>query len=297
MARTPKLSPVPSYRLYRERTHESREFWIHCETIPARTHLHNWEIAVHRHDAFFQIFLVTAGSGEMLGGGAPRQFEAPCALFIPPGAAHGFRFARDVDGLVVTALADRLTTLAAGDRAVAEFAAEARIVGIGDGAPVANAIHRIHAEAGSRAAGSALLMEALVTDTVVSLARTAGGDGREAREPGDRDARRIEALEDLIGAHYREQRPVAFYASRLGLSAPHLNRLTRQMTGFSVQELVSRRVLDSARRELVFTPTPVQAIALALGFQDPAYFNRFFRKRTGTTPGAYREAERRRLAR
>ena len=54
--------------------------------------------------------------------------------------------------------------------------------------------------------------------------------------------------------------------------------------------------MEAARRDLVFTPTPIQAIAYSLGFSDPAYFNRFFRRHAGLTPGAFREAERRKLA-
>ena len=62
-----------------------------------------------------------------------------------------------------------------------------------------------------------------------------------------------------------------------------------------MQALVEQRVLEAARRELVFTPTPVNRIAESLGFADPAYFNPFFSTRVGTTPGAFRDAERKRL--
>ncbi|MCR4269467.1 helix-turn-helix domain-containing protein, partial [Nitratireductor sp. ZSWI3] len=111
-----------------------------------------------------------------------------------------------------------------------------------------------------------------------------------------RDSQRMQALEMLISTHFREHRPVGFYAGRVGVSVAHLNRLARRGAGASVSQLITRRLLEAARRDLIFTPTPVQAIAYSLGFQDPAYFNRFFRRQTGTTPGAYREAERRRLA-
>jgi AraC family transcriptional regulator, transcriptional activator of pobA len=55
-------------------------------------------------------------------------------------------------------------------------------------------------------------------------------------------------------------------------------------------------LLEAARRDLIFSPSPVQKIAYSLGFSDPAYFNRFFRRMTGTTPGAFRTEERHRLA-
>jgi AraC family transcriptional regulator, transcriptional activator of pobA len=62
-----------------------------------------------------------------------------------------------------------------------------------------------------------------------------------------------------------------------------------------VQGLIARRLLEAAQRDLVFTPSPVQKVAYSLGFSDPAYFNRFFRRMTGTTPGAFRPQEREKL--
>lgn len=284
---------MPTYKLYGEDFVSSPDFWLHTETIPERTTLHNFEIAEHRHAAFFQIFLVVAGRGELLAGGAVEQFAAPSAIFIPPGAQHGFRHSRDIDGLVVTARADRLSAVTASDRAIAEFAARPRIVRLDAGSEARRAVAMLAMLAGERsdgAAGRAMMLEALMTMAIVGLARAAGaadGPRPETAEP------RAEALLSLIGTHYREHRPLAFYAARLGVSATHLNRIARAATGLSVQGLVSRRIVEAARRELVFSPSPVQTIAYALGFSDPAYFNRFFRRATGMTPGSYREAERR----
>lgn len=288
---------IPSYRLYREKSGESGDFWIHSETIPERTHLHNWEIAQHRHDSFFQIFLLTAGHGEIASEDELRRFSAPCALFIPPGAVHGFRFSREIDGLVVTALGDRLRSIAAADRQIAAFATETRIVTLGqddaDAGFTVDCVRRLHDELHGRAVGRMLLLEPLTIAAVVALAR-AGSTAPSAGDPDDGD--RIETLMTMVAAHFREHRPVSFYADAVGLSAAHLNRLARTATGLSVQGLAARQVMEAARRDLVFTPTPIQAIAYSLGFSDPAYFNRFFRRHAGVTPGAYREAERRRLA-
>ena len=288
---------VPSYHLYGEKTADPADFWIHTETISERTKLHNWEIAAHRHEAFFQVFLVENGHGEMLLGGADRRFAAPAALFVPPGAAHGFRFSRDVEGLVMTARSDRLAALAAADRAVAALAGAPSVLPLPDGSSgeVGTALARIHAELHGRAPGRILVLEPLVTLALVGLARlgvaTSGPSGERRR-----DEARIDQLHALIAAHFREHRPAGFYAERIGVSRTHLNRLARAGTGRSVQQLLADRIMATARRDLVFTPTPVQSIALALGFSDAAYFNRFFRKAEGRTPGAFRMAERRRIA-
>lgn len=287
---------IPTYKLYGEDFSTSPDFWLHIETIPERTRLHNFEIAEHRHETFFQIFLLQQGDGELLVGEAVERFEAPCAIFVPPGAPHGFRYSRDVEGYVVTARADRLSAVTASDRAISEFAARLRVVKLDRGAEaarIAGIVEGLVAEHGGLAPGRAMLLEALMTTAIVGLARAAGVADREVvntLEP------RLEALLSLIGTHYREHRPLAFYAARLGVSATHLNRIARAATGLSVQGLISRRIVEAARRDLVFSPSPVQTIAYSLGFSDPAYFNRYFRRATGMTPGAFRETERRRAA-
>ena len=293
------MQPIPSYRLYREKTGESDDFWIHCETVPERTRLHNWEIAQHRHDSFLQVFVLTAGHGEMDEAARTVHLAAPCAIFIPAGAVHGFRYSRDIDGLVVTALADRLRPLVAADRKVSAFASQTRVVdlgGDGDAAFAMDCVRRLHAEIHGRAPGRMAMLEPLMISAMVGLVRAGPAAGVEDAALHDRDHRRMDRLATLIAAHFREHRPVGFYADALGMSPAHLNRLARAATGFSVQGLAALLVMEAARRDLIFTPTPVQAIAYSLGFSDPAYFNRFFRRQAGMTPGAFREAERSKLA-
>jgi AraC family transcriptional activator of pobA len=284
---------VSTYRLYGEKPAESADFWLHCETLPERSRLHDWTIAAHRHEAFFQIFLVARGQGEMLVGERWEAFSGPAVLFIPPGAVHGFRFTPDVDGTVVTALADRLRSLAAADRQVAIFAETQRVVVLDadDFNGVPQAIGRIAQEASRLAEASNVRLEALITQAIVGLARITSP--KTGSVPG-REQVRLAQLQTLIATHFREHRPTAFFAGRIGVSATHLNRMTRLTSGLSVQDMLANRLLDQAQRDLIFTPTSIQAIADSLGFSDPAYFIRFFRKDMRTTPGQFRAAERKR---
>ncbi|MBI1619074.1 helix-turn-helix domain-containing protein [Aquamicrobium zhengzhouense] len=291
---------IPSYRLYREQYGESGDFWIHCETIPERTHLHNWEISPHRHESLFQIFFMSEGAGEIAGQHGSSRFKAPCAIFIPPREVHGFSYSRDVDGLVLTVVSDRLTTLAAADRQVALFASKIRIVPTApedaDAMFAIECVRKLFDELTGRAHCRLLLLEPLMTGAIVGLVRSVSAAGAADDGLDDRDRHRIETLATLIAANFREHKPVSFYSETLGVSAAHLNRIARRATGYSVLGLITMQLLEAARRDLVFTPTSVQGIAYGLGFSDPAYFNRFFRRQTGMTPGAFREAERRKQA-
>ena len=84
----------------------------------------------------------------------------------------------------------------------------------------------------------------------------------------------------VVEARYLEHWPAQRFARELGLSETGLNRLCRRLTGLTAFELIQQRVTLEARRKLVYSAHSVSSIAAELGFKDPAYFCRFFRRRS-----------------
>jgi len=58
-----------------------------------------------------------------------------------------------------------------------------------------------------------------------------------------------------------------------------------------VSRLIAERIVLEAKRDLVFSALSIQQIALRLGFEDQAYFSRFFTQNAGLPPRQYRERE------
>jgi AraC family transcriptional activator of pobA len=92
----------------------------------------------------------------------------------------------------------------------------------------------------------------------------------------------------LVEAHHAAHWPVSRYASRLGLTPERLNRLVRAEAGCSALDLVHERLAREACRRLVYVAAPIRKLAFELGFEDPAYFCRFFKRRLGCSPRDYR---------
>lgn len=82
----------------------------------------------------------------------------------------------------------------------------------------------------------------------------------------------------------------AAYASKLSVHVNHLNRAVKETTGKTTTEHIALRIIQEARALLQHTAWNVSEIAYSLGFENPAYFNNFFRKMTGTTPGEVRNS-------
>jgi AraC family transcriptional activator of pobA len=106
------------------------------------------------------------------------------------------------------------------------------------------------------------------------------------------DAERLRRFRHLIESQYTKHWPVERYARRLAVSGTSLNRLCRELAGTTAFELIQQRLALEARRRLVYAGSPVSTIAGELGFRDPAYFSRFFRRHSGLSPHEFRRRNR-----
>lgn len=107
-------------------------------------------------------------------------------------------------------------------------------------------------------------------------------------DPSSRSMSLAEAFLDSIDADGGWRRPVAGHAERLGVSAAHLSAVTSEVLGVAPKDLIAERTLVEARRRLVQSSDSAASIAAALGFADASQFGRWFKRRSGETPGAFR---------
>ncbi len=74
------------------------------------------------------------------------------------------------------------------------------------------------------------------------------------------------------------------------MTAAQLGRICRDELGHSPMSLVNDHLIREAQRDLVYSGMTIKQIAHALGFEDAAYFSRYFRKQTGATPTEFQAA-------
>ena len=106
------------------------------------------------------------------------------------------------------------------------------------------------------------------------------------------DVRVFHEFNELIETHYREHIKLKRYAGEIGVTEARLNEICRRLSGLPSKRLVIERVMQEARRRLLFTTRSISEIGYELGFRDPAYFARFFRRNAGMTAGQYRSSDR-----
>lgn len=92
----------------------------------------------------------------------------------------------------------------------------------------------------------------------------------------------------LIEQHYTKVHRVSDYAAMLSVTPNHLNDTIRKAVGKTAGDVIQDRLLLEARRSLVYSVMTAKEIAYAIGFNDPAYFSRFFKTHTGMSPEEFR---------
>ncbi|PWJ60487.1 AraC-like DNA-binding protein [Dyadobacter jejuensis] len=100
---------------------------------------------------------------------------------------------------------------------------------------------------------------------------------------------RLQVLIETVDRNYRRQHQVAFYAKRLCVSAKRLNEVSRKSFGKTISQLINDRLILEAKREMGDIQKPIKEISYELGFSEPSYFTRFFRKQTGCSPQDFRK--------
>jgi AraC family transcriptional activator of pobA len=293
---------VHNFALYG--TSEAQPAWadlVHFERIPERSSLFDWEIDLHFHDALIQVLYLTRGGGEAVIDEVRWTLLPPCLIVAPARSVHGFSFHSDVDGPVVTAAQKPLESLAS--TAAPELLHHVRtpaVLRVDPSSrhaqallPLFEAIEResqMHT-AGRVAAGMSLLVALFVQ--IARIGETAVPAAESARS---RKAAQIERFRALLDARFRQREPTQRYADEMGITLGQLTRLCREVLGMSTQDAVNARVVHEAQRELVYSSLSIKQVAAALGFDDEAYFGRFFRKHTGHRPTEFRAMARRQLA-
>lgn len=92
----------------------------------------------------------------------------------------------------------------------------------------------------------------------------------------------------LVDRHYRDHWNVEHYAKQIGVSKDRLTTAVRRATSSTPLELIHKKTISEAKALLTNSSMQIAEIAYQLGYRDAAYFNRFFSKQTGISPGRHR---------
>ncbi|WP_430412256.1 helix-turn-helix domain-containing protein [Kordia sp.] len=93
---------------------------------------------------------------------------------------------------------------------------------------------------------------------------------------------------ELIEENYKKGLSVQAYATLLNISTKTLNTITKKTAGKTASQVLTDRIILQAKRLLKFTSLQIGEIAFQIGFEDPSYFVKYFKRHVGNSPNSYR---------
>ncbi len=263
---------------------------VHIEDMQTRAALLGYRVEPHVHRDRLQIVVATQGRCELHLDSFAARVDSPCIVTIPGGVVHGFRFQAGAAGWVIT-IAHQFV-LSGGEEGVGasllqvpyvlEFSSEPQRV-----EAIVTLLGQLHQEFSADRLGRATCIENLLRVLLVYVRRLVVDSASTDCSVG-RDRRLFLEFRGMVEKQYGAQRSIAEFARALNCSHSRLNRVCRIFTGGSAGAMIHGRVTTEAKRQLIYTAASAAEIAYRLGFQDPAYFSRFFKRQTGFTPGMFR---------
>jgi transcriptional regulator GlxA family with amidase domain len=98
----------------------------------------------------------------------------------------------------------------------------------------------------------------------------------------------IRSTQQWLGGHFSVANPIEQAVRQSGIPERSFKRRFKNATGLAPIDYVQRLRVEEAKRRLERTAAPIDEIGWNVGYEDPAFFRRLFKRVTGVTAGAYR---------
>ncbi|WP_158800117.1 helix-turn-helix domain-containing protein [Pedobacter sp. L105] len=95
------------------------------------------------------------------------------------------------------------------------------------------------------------------------------------------------AFKLAVETHLTDQHDVQSIAEKLAMTTTSLYSVVKEFSGVSPKEWMTNRLMLEAQRKLQYSKLSVKELAYELGFNDPGYFSRAFKKSTGKSVSSY----------
>jgi AraC family transcriptional regulator, transcriptional activator of pobA len=285
-----KPREIPNYSVYGEPVRDLEIGFFHVELVSTRKSLHRGLVAAHKHPQLAQITFWLKGGGNYHIEDQTWTFSAPAVSFVRSGVVHGFTVSKRSDAIVLSVTDDALKAVFGQNedsRNLTSFRQRKnKSLDWQELKHVMEKLREEHEKQKPFAASAMLYLTGLALSLIARVNSFSENDSKTQVQT------LAERLRKLVDAHYRDNWGVGQYVKTLA-STPHLlDKAARSSFEKSVKQLIMVRRLLEAKRLLKFTIRTSEDIATELGFNDPAYFSREFKKQTSMAPGIWRKANR-----
>lgn len=258
------------------------------------------QAAPHRHD-FYTIYWIKKGQLTHTIDTITHVVKRNTLFFLAPGQVHQMKFSEKVDGYMIAfhdslmcpSEQSSLVQVRKGLFVNSEFSSVIHLTDENDEKELEWMVQRMIREVAEKQPNYEVVFQNLLQYFLVIASRHAE---KAVQVVPDYHAKHNSALfisfKSLIEEKFRELKNVSDYAALLHIKPVLLNEISKQLSGITAGEHIRNRVILEAQRYLYNTDLTAKEIAYKLGFEDPHYFSRFFKKYTNQSPSGFKELAR-----
>ncbi len=246
----------------------------------------------HSHD-FYLAMLFTKGSGTHEIDFTTYEVKPGALFFLNPGQTHHWELSEDTEGYIFfhsQAFYDLHYTHSRINRFPFYFSMHQSPVlyAAASEAEKITLLFRLVLEGyGTNAILKKEALISLVDLTYIECSRIYGEYDIGLNNAQNSYYNKFREFEALVEKHYTGMKSPSLYAGMMSITPRHLNRIAQSVVGKSAIDVIQDRILLEAKKRLVLGGANFSEIALALGYQDYAYFSRLFKSKTGDTPSGF----------
>ena len=269
--------------------HMPEFFEMNPEIETSRTHVHS----------FYEIVWFRKGRGFHTVDFSDYPISDNTIFFISPGQLHSFDKNHEQEGFVLKVCDSLLSDISSGEGVLLQY----NVFNTYDSVPYkkitaerAEMIAEIRAMLEDEIAkgdeiGHKDYVQSLVTMLLIKIERSKIEQNHTIFSPTRTSHRTFLAFRRAIEENYKKMHTVKEYAELLNVSTKTLTNYVAECTEHSPLEMINNRIILEAKRMLRYSDMMVKEIAANLGFDDPSYFNKFFRRMVKCSAAEYRTPE------
>jgi AraC-like DNA-binding protein/mannose-6-phosphate isomerase-like protein (cupin superfamily) len=254
----------------------------------------------HRHD-FYTIYWIKKGQLINTIDTVTHAVKKNTLFFLAPGQVHKMEFSEKIEGYMIAfqdafmCLKDQAATLMGINSSLFFNNQFSSVITLNaeQEKDFEMVVHMMMKEVNEQAADYETAFHGLLRYFLVLASRIKGSSMLAAPEQhASHNSSLFLQFKNLIEEKYTTLKNVSDYASILHIKPVLLNEISKQLSGITAGEHIRNRVILEAQRYLYNTDLSAKEIAYKLGFDDPHYFSRFFKKYTNQTPSEFKDASR-----